>query len=223
MDRVCNDFMKAGARGISIFFSAGDYGVGGNGNNCQNNGGKYLALWPATCPWSTAVGGTQFVSGKEVVAQYSSISGSGGGGFSYHFTTPSYQQSDVTAYEKFSGSRVSGAYNPQGRGYPDVSLVSEVFEIIVNGKQLGVLGTSASSPTWAALVSVLNDYRQSKGSPNLGFINPLLYSANGRKALRDVTSGNNPGCGFHGWDATTGWDAASGLGSLDFGKLRAMI
>lgn len=31
MTRVCNDFMKAGAKGISVFFSSGDFGVDTNG------------------------------------------------------------------------------------------------------------------------------------------------------------------------------------------------
>lgn len=221
MDRVCNDFMKAGARGISVFFSSGDHGVGGNGVNNCNDG--YIPLWPASCPWSTAVGGTQFNNSQEVVASYPSISGSPGGGFSSHFSTPSYQQSDVTAYEKFDGDRANGYFNKNGRGYPDISLVSINYQVITNGKTLSVLGTSASSPSWAALVSVLNDYRKQQGKPNLGFINPLLYSAKGKSALRDVTQGSNPGCGLRGFSATDGWDPASGLGSLDFAKMRSVV
>ena len=36
-------------------------------------------------------------------------------------------------------------------------------------------GTSASSPTFAAIVSLLNDARLAKGKPVLGFLNPWLY------------------------------------------------
>lgn len=222
MDRVCNDFMKAGSRGISVFFSAGDYGVGGNGEKSCPNG--YIPLWPALCPWSTAVGGTQFESdGSETVAQYTRINGSGGGGFSNHFPTPDYQAADVAAYVKSDSAADKQNYNTKGRGYPDISLVSQNFQVVVNGQTLSVLGTSASSPSWAALVSVLNDYRKSQGKPNLGFINPLLYSDKGKTGLRDVTQGNNPGCGMQGYSATTGWDPASGLGSLDFAKFRAAL
>ena len=57
MDRVCNEFMKAGAQGISVFFSSGDYGVGGLNESSCNQG--FYALWPPVCPWITAVGGTQ--------------------------------------------------------------------------------------------------------------------------------------------------------------------
>lgn len=57
MDRVCNEFMKAGAQGISVFFSTGDYGVGGIGEpSCSQ---QFYANWPPVCPWVTAVGGTE--------------------------------------------------------------------------------------------------------------------------------------------------------------------
>ena len=221
LNRVCNEFMKAGSRGISVFFSSGDYGVGGNDESSCNQG--FYALWPATCPYSTAVGGTQFDGNSEVVAQFTSVGGSSGGGFSYNFAAPSYQSTVVSSYVVSLGSTYKGYYNPSGRGYPDVALVSEPFQIIINGGVTSVLGTSCSSPSWAALVSVLNDYRYSKGEANLGFLNPLLYSANMTTALRDVTSGRNPGCNSNGFSAAKGWDPTTGLGSLDFGKFRALI
>lgn len=57
MDRVCNEFMKAGSQGISIFFATGDYGVAGIGESSCSQG--FFANWPPSCPWVTAVGGTQ--------------------------------------------------------------------------------------------------------------------------------------------------------------------
>lgn len=61
MDRVCNEFMKAGAQGISVLFSTGDYGVSGiNANNDCSNG--FYATWPPSCPYVTAVGGTEVSS-----------------------------------------------------------------------------------------------------------------------------------------------------------------
>jgi len=103
-------------------------------------------------------------------------------------------------------------------------------------------GTSASSPTFAGVVAILN---QAAGT-RLGNINPLLYSLNATITgatlpFHDITSGNNEivcgdagagdaggpgaagwpanvGCaanGFYGYPATTGYDCASGLGSID--------
>lgn len=222
MDRVCNEFMKAGAQGISVFFSTGDYGVGGIGEQSCNQG--FYANWPPNCPWVTSIGGTQYdSSGNEIVADFSPSITSPGGGYSWHFSAPDYQKNDTTAFaNSLQGQGYDGYFNPSGRGYPDISLVSKNYLVYVNSKLLYVRGTSASSPAWAALTSVLNDYRKSKGQGNLGFINPLLYGK-GRSAVRDVTSGNNPGCGSNGFYASQGWDAASGLGSFDFAKLRALL
>nr|POF17763.1 tripeptidyl-peptidase sed2 [Quercus suber] len=219
LDRVCNEFMKAGSMGISVFFSSGDYGVAGIGQTSCSSG--FIPQFPATCPWITAVGGTEFDDGVESTAQYDN-GGSSGGGFSTHFAAPDYQSADTSAYVSSLNGEYSGLFNGANRGFPDVSLVSKNFNVIINGATINVYGTSASSPSWAALVSVLNDYRASKGEANLGFINPLLYGDD-RSATRDVTQGSNRGCDSAGFPAGSGWDAATGLGSLDFGALRALL
>ncbi|ATY60456.1 family S53 protease [Cordyceps militaris] len=225
LDRICNEFMKAGSRGVSVFFSSGDNGVGGNGEpSCQNG---YYPLWPASCPYVTTVGGTEFDSaGREVVAnfeQYNKNTKSPGGGYSNHFAAPSYNKAVTTSYANGLAAPQKQRLNPNGRGYPDISLVSVKYQVNVNGQISQVLGTSASSPSVAGLVGLLNDYRKTQGKPNLGFINPLLYSGKVNAALRDVTSGSNKGCDSVGLPAKTGWDAASGLGSFDFGKLRTLV
>jgi tripeptidyl-peptidase-1 len=218
--RICNEFMKAGSRGVSIFFSSGDYGVGGNGESSCDQG--FYPVFPASCPWVTAVGGTQFTSnGGEEVAQFDRGKSSGGG-FSTVFAAPSYQSADTQAYINNLGGTYSGLYNSQGCGYPDVSLVSQLYDIILNGGTEQVYGTSASSPSFAALISVINDYLLSNGGSTLGFINPLLYG-DGRAALWDVTQGYNPGCDSDGFPAAEGWDPTTGLGTLNFAKLRSIV
>ena len=105
MDRVCNEFMRAASLGISVFFSSGDYGVGGeHQTSCSKT---FYANFPSLCPWATSVGGTDWSGDQEVVAQFTSKShgnGSSGGGFSNHFTAPSYQTNDTAAYFKFIGN-----------------------------------------------------------------------------------------------------------------------
>ncbi len=225
MDRICNEFMKAGSRGVSIFFSSGDNGVGGNGESSCYNG--YYPLWPATCPYVTTVGGTEFdSSGREVVAnfqQYNKNVKSPGGGFSNHFPAPSYNKAVTTAYANGLAAAQKQRLNPNGRGFPDIALVSVKYQVNVNGAISQVLGTSASSPSVAGMVGLINDYRKTQGKSNLGFLNPLLYSDKVKPAIRDVTSGANFGCDSSGLPAKTGWDAASGLGSFDFGKLRTLL
>lgn len=216
--------MKAGSRGVSVFFSSGDNGVAGNGEASCSDG--FYGTWPASCPYITSVGGTEFNGSDEVVAnfqQYAPSARSPGGGYSEHFAAPDYNKEVTAAYAQSLDASTQRLFKAENRGYPDISLISVQFQVAVGGKTEQVLGTSASSPSVAGLVSLLNDYLHSQGKPNLGFLNPLLYSDKAKAALRDVTSGNNFGCDSDGFPAKEGWDAASGLGSFDFAKLRAAL
>lgn len=224
MDRICNEFMKAGSRGVSVFFSSGDNGVAGNGESSCSNG--YYPTWPASCPYVTTVGGTEFdSSNREVVAnyqQYNKNVRSPGGGYSNHFAAPSYNKNVTQTYASGLNSAMQQRLNANGRGYPDISLVSVKYQVVIGGKVNQILGTSASSPAIAGLIGLINDYRKTQGKSALGFLNPLLYSGKVNAALRDVTIGSNFGCDSQGFPAKSGWDAASGLGSFDFSKLRTL-
>ena len=60
--RACHGYAQLGARGISIFFSSGDSGVGANGtcfSNSNPNHRMFIPAFPAGCPWVTTVGGTK--------------------------------------------------------------------------------------------------------------------------------------------------------------------
>lgn len=184
---------------------------------------SYNPAFPASCPYVTAVGATQFYSGGEEVAVFGSIDdGGGGGGFSNFFPTPSYQSSVVQSYIKGLNGQSSGLYNSTGRGYPDVSLVGQNVSIAYQGSFTAVSGTSISAPAWAALISQINDYRLSAGKSVLGFLNPALYAADSSSFL-DITIGSNGGCGTNGFPATTGWDSATGLGTMNFANLRQAL
>ena len=61
-------------------------------------------------------------------------------------------------------------------GFPDVAAAAEDFTIVFNGNSVAyVSGTSCASPTFAGVVSLLNDLRISAGKSTLGFLNPLVY------------------------------------------------
>lgn len=87
---------------------------------------------------------------------------------------------------------------------------------------------SASVPTFAAIIALLNDARLREGLPPLGFLNPLLYGK-ARSGLNDIVQGSSSGCQNQGitpspgWRATRGWDPVSGLGTPDFGRLRQLV
>ena len=90
-------------------------------------------------------------------------------------------------------------------------------------------GTSFEAPTFSALVAIINQARNSTGQ---GVVNSTLYSLAATSAyataFHDITSGGNQ-ClsgtsycaspGTTDYPATTGYDEASGLGSIDFFNL----
>ncbi|KAJ7437141.1 tripeptidyl peptidase A [Mycena galericulata] len=222
--RACAGFAQLGARGVSLTASSGDGGVG-DGNpdpatqtcftNDNTNKTRFIAGFPASCPYVTAVGGTIFV--PETAVPFS------GGGFSNYFSRPSYQQAAVEGFlNNLPKGTYSGLFNPNGRAYPDVATQSDNFRVFIGGRPFPIGGTSASSPTFAGFVALLNDGRLKKGLPPLGFLNPLLYSK-AASGFNDITTGNNPGCGTEGFNASKGWDAVTGLGTPNFGKLLKLV
>ncbi|THU92986.1 subtilisin-like protein [Dendrothele bispora CBS 962.96] len=216
MASVCNLFAQLGARGASIMFSSGDSGVGGG--NCRTNDGRnvvqFQPAFPASCPFVTTVGGTTRVN-PEVAVSFS------GGGFSNHFARPSYQNTAVTGFLNALGNTNAGLFNTTGRAYPDVAAQGSGFQVVVGGRVTSVGGTSASSPTVAGVIALVNDFRISNGKAPLGFLNPLIYA--NPSAFNDIVSGSNPGCGTNGFTARTGWDPVTGLGTPDFLKLQSLL
>ncbi|KAF9985972.1 hypothetical protein BGZ75_002347 [Mortierella antarctica] len=219
-ERVCIQFSALGARGTTVLAASGDYGVGGStpgtGENCFTNDGRnatrFQPLFPASCPFVTAVGGTVGMS-TERAATLS------GGGFSEYFPLQQWQYSSVQTYLSKISSKHRGLFKPTGRAYPDVAAQAEHFQVVVGGKVKSVGGTSASTPVFAAIVWYINDERRSRGERPLGFLNPMLYA--NPQALKDIVLGSNPGCGTTGFDATPGWDPVTGLGTPDLKKLIA--
>ena len=96
---------------------------------------------------------------------------------------------------------------------------------------LTIGGTSASSPAFAGVLALVA--QQLGGSVRLGQADYTLYPLSKQFAasFRDVTTGNNsvycltgaPNCGANGfltgYDASSGYDLATGLGSMDVTQL----
>ncbi|CAI6333564.1 unnamed protein product [Periconia digitata] len=228
--KVCDLIGQLGTRGVSVLFSSGDTGVG---SACQTNDGKnttrFLPIFPASCPYVTAVGGTINVEPESAV-DFSS------GGFSDLWARPKYQQEAVNGYLYKLGARWEGLYNSQGRGFPDIAAQGQRFRIVDKGAEFHIGGTSASAPVVASIVGLLNNARLSSGKPALGFLNPWLYST-GHRGLNDITRGGSRGCTgrdiysglktpyvpYASWNATAGWDPVTGYGTPDFEKLLRLV
>jgi subtilase family serine protease len=191
---------------------------------------RMFPSWPATSPWVTAVGGTEFIGeqpghGEKAVSAYGS-----GGGFAVRAPqggTPAYQASAVESYLTSVGSALppSFLFNRSNRATPDVSTLGYGFQVRLNGETATIGGTSASAPTFGALVALINDARLAAKKPPLGHLNYLIYQH--PDAFTDITVGNNSiGRGMvplpAGWQCAVGWDPVTGLGTPRFDKLLAV-
>ncbi|TVY46322.1 Aorsin [Lachnellula occidentalis] len=203
--RQCMEYIKLGLQGVSILYSSGDFGVAGNSGTCINprtgafnNGstGTFNPSLPGTCQYITSVGATQVLNGSSVHGPESACEKVifSGGGCSSVFTMASYQKSTMS--ERFNNSQTV-------RVYPDVSANGANYVVAVDGKFSLTFGTSASTPTFASLVHMINEERMAVGKGPVGFLNPTLYANS--QVLNDVITGGNRGCGTPGFNSTIGW------------------
>ena len=220
MYSVNTQFMAAGAMGLSILFAAGDQGVCGR-SGCSSRG-TYNPDFPASSPYVTSVGGTNFQTEGVIGAE--SAWSCGGGGFSNTFARPSWQDDAVASYLAKAASVLpeSSLYNSSGRAYPDVAALggqTNPYFVAVHGgsKFAGVAGTSASCPVVSAVFAALNNVRLAAGKPSLGWLNPSIYSSFA-SCFNDINDGSNNGCekGVAGFATVAGFDPATGFGSPNY-------
>jgi tripeptidyl-peptidase-1 len=233
---------KLGLRGITIIVASGDFGAPGlegcdldpeNPRDCTIN-----SMFPASSPYVTTVGATMGPEfGKKEVAA-SNYKGdslfTSGGGFSIYYRRPDYQSKAVKKYLQTSNSVDPRLFDSYGRGYPDVSFLGKNFEVVINGTEYLFSGTSISTPTFASVITLANSLRIADGKPKLGFLNPLLYSKKMAGVYNDITTGHNKCCVSdipnvegkccpNGFEAASGWDPITGLGSIDIGEFLKVV
>jgi len=148
-----------------------------------------------------------------------------------------YGLSPPNNQKKWNACNMLGHYT--GRGYPDIS-ANAWFVSLWLGENAASSGTSEASPLAAAMFALINNELMLLNKARVGFINPTLYYLeNATDIFTDVVGGNNAGnehgsspeYGWkepcepsYGFDATPGWDAASGLGYIQYpGMLREMM
>jgi subtilase family serine protease len=229
-----NIFKQGAAEGMSFFAASGDSGA----YDCNDSN---LAVdSPASDPYVTGVGGTNLqlnagAYGSETAwsnpsaVQRSPKGAGGGGGLSNTFVLPSWQSGQGVINANSSGAPCNAPNGQYCREVPDVSADADpasgyaVYCTIINAGCSGagwmsVGGTSGAAPLWAGSMALINQYLQSKGKTPVGYANPALYSMFNTQqslpAFHDVTTGNNL---FY--QATSGYDMASGIGSPDINNL----
>jgi tripeptidyl-peptidase-1 len=224
---------KLGLRGVSIFVSSGDDGVANERARDNSSNCGYFTSFPTSSPFVTSVGATQGPEfGLKETACSSRTNGviTTGGGLSAFFPVPQYQKSQVDKFLNLMKGRVVPGF-PYGRATPDVAALGHNYVIDVGNKFMTVSGTSASTPVFAAIITLINDARIQSGKNSLGFLNPALYQADS-SVWNDITEGENfcvathkpgTGCCKQGFYATPGWDALTGLGTPVFPKLKKYL
>lgn len=246
---------QANAQGITWLASSGDSGgadcdphgfFGTSGNSTNAVSGPAVSM-PASFPEVTAVGGTQF---NEAGGQYWSSSNNAHGGSAISYI-PEVVWNETGAGGLLASGGGASIYFPKpawqvapgvpadnARDVPDVSFSAagnhDPYMVVNANGQRATGGTSASSPAFAGVVALLNQYVVSQGmqgTPGLGNINPQLYrlARINPGIFHDIVQGNNmvpcvalsPGCanGTIGFNAAPGYDLATGLGSIDVYKL----
>jgi kumamolisin len=203
-------FQAAAAMGVTVCCAAGD-----DGSRDQVDDGLAHCDFPCTSAYVLACGGTSLQSSgtsitSETVWNDGPDGGATGGGISDSIDLPTWQANANVPPSVNPGGRI-------GRGVPDVAGDADPetgYQILADGQQGTVGGTSAVAPLWAGLIARIN---QKLGTP-VGFLNPLLYAlaanAANADALNDITTGNNDITGkIGGYSAGPGWDACTGFGS----------
>ncbi|KAJ7268406.1 family S53 protease [Mycena rebaudengoi] len=214
---LCNAYAQLAARGVSLIVQTDIFGAGGIPAlpPCK----PFDPPFPATCPFVTAVGGTEFDVNQNELEE--TPSKSSGGGFSSHFARPRYQDTAVSAYLAATNNTHSTAFNVSGRAVPDLSAISMV-DFIFEQRVFNLSHTPQfSAAIFASMVALLTNERIAAGKPGLGFLNPLIYQHGNE--FKDFTTGSNPGCNSPGFNATSGWDPVSGFGSPSYSKLQKII
>lgn len=223
--RVCTEFAKLTFAASTFHTGSGDWGVGCKdlGNGASSYSCTYFnADFPSSCPYVVSMGSTTFTESRtggvtEIGVGFSS------GGFSNFFSQPSYQQKAVTNYLQTANLPPQSFWNITGRAFPDLAIIGEQFQVVEFGVIMPVAGTSASTPTFASFVSMINSQRLAAGQPTMGYVQPFLYQAwaTAASAFSDITTNDqqDSGCCPDSFGCTVGFDAMTGLGVPDFGIL----
>lgn len=235
-----NLLSQAVVLGIGTYFASGDFG---DNSDLPEGPGRPSVVFPASSPWTTAVGGTTTAIGASNQSVFQTgwadagntltggqwrrldpaFVGGAGGGTSAVFTKPTWQQP------------VPGTH----RAVPDIAALADPYTgfavgTTTNGGGLQIVpvgGTSLATPIVASL-AVLAQARAG-GDTDVGFLAPLLYANNaaGRTttsdvravaagiwtpAVNDAPAGDyliDVNAGVQSLPTTPGYDRVTGLGT----------
>jgi tripeptidyl-peptidase-1 len=247
--RQCNEFLKLGLQGHTVFYASGDYGVASfpgddSDSGCLSAPGMNQTIYnPSfpTCPYVTDVGATRLYDDQTVLDPESAMQANLGpgaelfasaGGFANYFPVPSYQTAAIDNYFKY--------HDP---GLPYYIANDQATNIgagggIYNRAGRGFPDVSANGADFRAYNNGTDYhwYGTSLSSPIWASIMTLINEERtvvgkgpvgfinpslyaNTWVFNDIVNGSNPGCGSEGFSAVEGWDPVTGLGTPKYPKL----
>jgi subtilase family serine protease len=234
---VDNLWMQAAAQGITVIVASGDSGAA----LCDLPSQPSAVQGPAvngTCstPYDVCVGGTSLDDLSNLTAYWSDQ----GSAVSYVPET-AWNESGENAgetglwasgggrsilYPKPTWQFAPGVLADGARDVPDVALNASGHTgyLVFHGSgTLGtVRGTSVAAPAFAGIMAVaVQRAGERQGNPNTRLYEfaAAQYGANGPAVFHDITVGDNSVPGQPGFTCGPGYDAVTGLGSVDAAAL----
>jgi subtilase family serine protease len=197
------------------------------------NGGSAVGYIPEQ-PWNetTTAGGLD-------------AGGAGGGGVSSFFSKPAWQTGtgvpddssrdvpdiSLNAASNHDGYLVCTTGSTDANGNAELPCLTNSF-LTSSGQPNVFGGTSFVAPSFAGILALVQQKLGAAASNGLGNVGPVLYGlANVANVYHDITTGDNsipcvqgtlncPNANSSiGYNATVGYDQASGLGSIDIANL----
>jgi kumamolisin len=243
---LSGQFQSLAALGVTVLAASGDDGA----RSLTTDGLRHVQ-YPGSDPWVTSCGGTsvsitpepapwilpdyvEWVWNDTVPPGPNGQPLATGGGVSASFPLPAWQHAVGVPASLNDRTTI-------GRGVPDVAgnaSPNTGYPLTVDGAPAGPLaGTSAVAPLYAGLMAIIN----ANLSEPVGFLNPTLYAFRETVCLKIVDQGIpdspqdngvpawvNPLTGTSypavaGYPSRYVWDACTGLGVIDGGRLLAWL
>jgi tripeptidyl-peptidase-1 len=247
MERSNIELAKIALLGKTVVIASGDQGAPGRDDSCK----PLHATWPGSSPYATSVGATRvsrakypecwhgnapfpskcYDIGEIAIATNYGCFWTTGGGFSNNSIAPTWQRTAIKKYLN-SGAPIppESVFNISGRAYPDVAALGHNIALWM-GKGINLEdGTSASTPIFASIVTLLNNIRLNHGLPPMGFMNPWLYEVGAKypEAFSDMITGDNTcsgpdDCCTSGFFCKLGWDPVTGFGTPNYPVLADLV